>query len=80
MKSYEVHCAFNCNANGKSAYNCECNIDFYCTLKNDIARGASTECNIIFQRAIQNHMHKNQSAIYLLSYAYCSFKLDDLII
>ena len=80
MKSYEVHCALNCNANGKSAYNCECNIDSYCTLNNDIARDASIECNIIFQRAIKNDMLKNPSAIYLLSYAYWSFKLNDLII
>ena len=32
----------------------ECNINFYCTQKNDIARGACAECNIIFQSAIKN--------------------------
>ena len=31
----------------------ECNINFYCTQKNDIARGACAECNIIFQSAIK---------------------------
>ena len=31
----------------------ECNINFYCTLKNDIALGASASCNIIFQSAIK---------------------------
>ena len=29
------------------------NINFYCTLKNDIALGASASCNIIFQSAIK---------------------------
>ena len=29
------------------------NINFYCTLKNDIALGASASCNIIFLSAIQ---------------------------
>ena len=32
----------------------ECNINFYCTQKNDIARGACAECNIFFQSAIKN--------------------------
>ena len=31
----------------------ECNINFYCTQKNDIARGACAEFNIIFQSAIK---------------------------
>ena len=31
----------------------ECNINFYCTLKNDIGLGASASCNIIFQNAIK---------------------------
>ena len=29
------------------------NINFYCTLKNDIALGASASCNIIFLSAIK---------------------------
>ena len=29
------------------------NINFYCTLKNDIALGASASCNIIFLIAIK---------------------------
>ena len=52
----------------------ECNINFYCTLKNDIARGACAECNIIFQSAIKIDIARNQSAIFVLLYAYCSFK------
>ena len=38
----------------------ECNINFYCTLKNDIARGACAECNIIFQSAIKIDIALNQ--------------------
>ena len=58
----------------------ECNINFYCTLKNDIARGACAECNIIFQSAIKIDIARNQSAIFVLLYAYCSFKLNNLLI
>ena len=58
----------------------ECNIKFYCTLKNDIARGACAECNIIFQSAIKLDIAQNQSAIFVLLYAYCLFKLDNLLI
>ena len=58
----------------------ECNINFYCTLKNDIARGACAECNIIFQSAIQIDIAQNQSAIFVLLYSYCSFKSNNLLI
>ena len=51
-----------------------CNINFRCTLKNDIARGACAECIIIFQSAMKIDIARNQSAIFVLSYAYCSFK------
>ena len=43
----------------------ECNMNFYCTLKNDIARGACDECNIIFQSAIKIDVARNQSAIFV---------------
>ena len=33
---------------------------FYCTLKNDIALGASAECNVIFQSAIKIDIAGNQ--------------------
>ena len=51
----------------------ECNTNCYCTLKNDIAQGACAECNIIFQSAIKIDIARNQSAIFVLLYAYCSF-------
>ena len=59
---------------------CECNINSYGTLKNDIAQCACAECNIIFQSAIKNDIARNQSAIYVLLYAFCSFKLTNLLI
>ena len=58
----------------------ESNIHLYCTLKNDIAQGACTKCNIIFQSAIKIDIAQNQSAIFVLFYAYCSFKLNNLLI
>ena len=47
----------------------ECNTNLYCTLKNDIARGACASCNIIFQSAIKIGIARNQSAIFVLLYA-----------
>ena len=58
----------------------ECNINFHCTLKNDIARGPCAECNIIFPIAIKIDIARNQSAIFVLLYAYCSFKYNNLLI
>ena len=58
----------------------ECDIYFYCTLKNDIARGACARCNIISQSAMKINIARNQSAIFVLLYAYCSFKLNNSII
>ena len=58
----------------------ECNINCYCTLKNDIARGACASCNIIFQSAIKINIARKQSAMLVLLYAYCSFKLNNLLI
>ena len=52
-----------------------CNINFYCTPKNDITRG-----NIIFQRKMKVDIARNQSAIFVLFYAYCSFKSNNIII
>ena len=46
----------------------ECNINFYCTLKNDIAPGACAEYTIIFQNAIID-IARHQSAISVLLYA-----------
>ena len=45
----------------------ECNINFHCTLKNDIARGACAKCNIIFQTAIKIDIARNQMP-YLFHY------------
>ena len=47
----------------------ECNKEIYCTLKNDIARGACAMCNIIFQSATKIKIARNQSAIFILVYA-----------
>ena len=58
----------------------ECNINFNCTLKNDIARGACAEYNIIFQSAITIAIARNQRTVFVLVHAYCSFKLDNSII
>ena len=41
--------------------------------ENDIARGACADCNIIVLSAISNYIARNQHAIFVLSYAYCSF-------
>ena len=41
---------------------------------------AIAEYNIIFQSAIKIDIAQNQSAIFVLVYAYCSFKLNHLII
>ena len=38
----------------------DCNINFYRTLKNDVARGACAECNTIFQSAIKNDIALTQ--------------------
>ena len=38
------------------------------------------ECNINFQSAIKIDIARNQSAIFVLLYAYCSFKLNNSII
>ena len=45
-----------------------CNINFYCTLKNDIAWDACADCNtsIIFQSAIKIDIARNQSAVFVL--------------
>ena len=53
----------------------ECNINFYCTLKNDIALGASTSCNIIFQSAI-----KIDIALTQVPYLYNMSTLGGLVI
>ena len=45
-----------------------------------MALGASVSCNIIFQSAIKIDIARNQSAIFVLSYAYSSFKLNNLIV
>ena len=38
------------------------------------------ECNIIFQSAIEIDIARNQSAIFVLLNAYCSFKFNNSII
>ena len=49
---------------------CECNMKFYRTLENDIARGAA-ECNIIFQSAVKFHIARTKSVIIVLLYDCC---------
>ena len=44
-----------------------CNINFNCTLKNDIALTASASCNIIFQSAIKLILHSPKCHICILS-------------
>ena len=48
----------------------ECNINFYCTLINDIAQGACKGIDIT----------QNQSVKFVLLYAYRSFTLNKLLI